>query len=234
VGIQEDYFYAAVSVDNVIFGFNDKDLKVLLIERNEEPFLNKWALPGALVNADEDLEDAPVRILKELTGLTNVYLDQVQVFGQVNRHPMGRVFTVAYYSLINIDHVQPTAHSFAEKVEWHNVVGLADLAFDHKQIIDSCLKKLRKMVQSRPIGFELLPEKFTLSQLQSLYEAVLNTAIDKRNFRKKILKMNILSDHGEMQKNVAHRPAKLYQFDPLNYKKLELEGFNFEINLVST
>ncbi len=222
-------FRTAFSVDNVIFGFDDADLKILLIRRAEEPFANHWALPGALVNQDEDLRDAPIRVLKELTGLDNVFLEQVKTFGKVNRHPSGRVITIAYYSLINIHKVAPQAMSFADEVSWIKIKDVDSLAFDHKEILDFSLVKLRRNVKLRPIGFELLPDTFTLSQLQSLYEAVLDKELDKRNFRKKILSMKLLLDVKQYQQGVAHRPAKLFSFNPERYLTLKAEGFNFEI-----
>lgn len=226
---KNNFFQTAFSVDNLIFGFDGEDIKILLIKRAEEPFANYWALPGALVNPDEDLRDAPIRVLKELTGLENVFLEQVKTFGKVNRHPKGRVITVAYYSLINIDKVEPRAQSFAEEVRWHKLKEVESLAFDHNEILDFCLDVLRRNVKLRPIGFELLPDSFTLSELQNLYEAVLDKPLDKRNFRKKILSMKLLQDAKKYQENVAHRPAKLYRFDPDRYLKLKSEGFNFEI-----
>jgi 8-oxo-dGTP diphosphatase len=222
-------FTTAFSVDNVIFGFDDADLKILLIKRAEEPFANHWALPGALVYHDENLRDAPMRVLKELTGLNNVFLEQVKTFGKVNRHPSGRVITIAYYSLINIHKVAPQAMSFAEEVSWIKIKDVDTLAFDHKEILEYSLDKLRRDVKLRPIGFELLPDTFTLSQLQSLYEAVLDKELDKRNFRKKIISMKLLLDVKEYQQGVAHRPAKLFSFDPERYLTLKSEGFNFEI-----
>ena len=185
--LHNEYFIGAFSVDNVIFGFDEGELKVLLIKRKEEPFKNHWALPGALVNPDEDLRDAPKRTLKELTGLDNVFLEQVFTFGKVNRHPKGRVITVAYFSLININNAELVASSFAEEVFWHPISKINSLAFDHLEIMKKCFDRLKRNVRTRPIGFELLPQAFSLSQLQSLYEAVLEKPLDKRNFRKKIL-----------------------------------------------
>lgn len=227
--LHNEYFIGAFSVDNVIFGFDEGELKVLLIKRKEEPFKNYWALPGALVNPDEDLRDAPKRILKELTGLENVFLEQVFTFGKVNRHPKGRVITVAYFSLIKINNAELVPSSFAEEVFWHPISKIDSLAFDHKEIMQKCFDRLKRNVRTKPIGFELLPTAFSLSQLQSLYEAVLEKPLDKRNFRKKILSMKILVDVKKIQKGVAHRPAKLYRFDNEKYEKFLSEGFSFEI-----
>ncbi|MEE9440221.1 MAG: NUDIX domain-containing protein [Saprospiraceae bacterium] len=226
---ENSYFNSAFSVDNVIFGLDDLKLKVLLIQRNSEPFKGRWALPGALVNPDENLRDSPKRVLEELTGLREVYLEQVHTFGKVDRHPKGRVVTVAYYSLVNIHKVKPKAASFASKVEWFDVFNISDLAFDHFEILNKCIKRLQDTVRIMPIGFELLPEKFTLSDVQSLYEAVLHKRLDKRNFRKKFLAMGILVDVNEYQKGVAHRPAKLFKFETKKYLEFKGKGFNFEV-----
>jgi len=230
----DSFFKSAFTVDNVIFGFDEGDLKVLLIKRGEAPFDGYWGLPGYFVNENEDLEQAANRVLSELTGLDNVYLEQVKTFGHTNRHPFGRVITVAYYSLVKISdykiniNIQSTV---AKKAKWHSVSSIPELAFDHSEILEACFSQLKSRVRVRPIGFELLPPKFTLTQLQHLYEAILDlkNGLDKRNFRKKILSMNLLVDLNEMQEGVAHRPAKLYQFDKEKYEQFLLDGYHFEI-----
>lgn len=211
---EEKYYKLAVSVDNIIFGFDEDALKVLLIKRSIDPYKGAWAIPGAMVRLDENLRDAPKRTLKELTGLEDVYLEQVHAFGKLYRHPAGRVITVGYYSLINIKEVKPQPSSFAMDIKWENVneIKSEDLPFDHFEILETCLKRLRKKFNEEPVGIGLLPEKFTLSMLQVLYETVLNISLDKRNFRKKILSMKYLDEVGEYQAGVAHRPAKLYTF----------------------
>lgn len=226
---RNSFFKSAFSVDNVIFGLKDSKLKVLLIKRSEEPFINEWALPGDLVSPDENLRDAPMRILGELTGMQDVYLEQVHTFGKVDRHPLGRVITVGYYSLVNIDLVKPRAASIASKVKWFDVFAISELPFDHFEILEKCIQRLQSSVREKPIGFELLPEKFTLSDVQELYEAVLNKKVDKRNFRKKFLSMGILVDVKEYQTGVAHRPAKLFSFETETYEAFKAKGFNFEI-----
>ena len=226
----EQFFISAVSVDNVIFGFDGGDLKILLVKRGEEPFTGKWALPGEMVFPQEDLQTAAARILKELTGLENVYLEQVQTFGHPARHPVGRVITIAYFSLIKIDQFQLYPSNWAQSAKWHSIAKLDDLAFDHNEIVRACFEKLRRRVRVQPIGFELLPPKFTLTDLQHLYEAILDVeSIDKRNFRKKILAMDILLECDEMQEGVAHRPAKLYRFDKERYENFVESGFSFEV-----
>jgi 8-oxo-dGTP diphosphatase len=224
-----NFFKSAFTVDNVIFGFDEGDLKVLLIKRGEEPYKDKWALPGYFVYPNEDLDAAAKRVLEELTGLRNVYLEQVKTFGAVDRHPFGRVITVAYFSLVKISDYNIQPASIAQKAQWHSISRVKDLAFDHNEILRSCFQRLKWLVRSRPVGFELLPPKFTLTELQHLYEAILETDLDKRNFRKKILSMNLLLDLAQTQEGVAHRPARLYQFDKERYYELLAEGFSFEL-----
>lgn len=226
---ENDMYKSTFSVDNVIFGFDKDHLKILLIKRKEAPFVGHWALPGDLVKPDEDLRASATRVLFELTGLKNLYLEQVFTFGKIDRHPFGRVITVAYNSLISINEVNIRPSSFAESVEWREVRSLETLAFDHLKIVETCLDKLQRELKFKPIGFELLPQEFTLTELQKLYEAVIEKELDKRNFRKKILSMNILSDRIGLQKNVNHRPAKLYSFDAKKYEIAKKNGFIFEL-----
>lgn len=224
------HFRSALTVDNVIFGFDEGDLKVLIIKRKEEPHQGEWALPGYFIRPEEDLDQAAKRVLKELTGLENVYLEQVKSFGSINRHPFGRVITVAYFSLVKVADFNPRPdYNIADEVRWFPVAKLDKLAFDHSEILNVCFERLKRQVRVQPVGFELLPPKFTLTELQHLYEAILETELDKRNFRKKILSMNLLIDLDEMQEGVAHRPARLYRFDPRKYEQFLNEGFNFEL-----
>lgn len=228
----DEYAKSAVTVDNVIFGFDDGALKVLLIKRGEPPYENQWALPGNFVYPNEDLNAAAGRVLYELTGLKDVYLEQVRTFGEVNRHPMGRVITVAYFSLIKIKEYQlQGTNRLSQRAEWISFTEAIDLAFDHDAILDACFRRLQRRVRMRPVGFELLPKKFTLTELQHLYEAILqpDKKIDKRNFRKKILSMKILVDLKEAQEGVAHRPAKLYKFDKKKYQRFVEAGYIFEV-----
>jgi 8-oxo-dGTP diphosphatase len=229
----ESFFKSAFSVDNVIFGFDGGDLKVLLIQRGAAPYKGRWALPGDLVYPNEDLDTAAERVLEQLTGLRDVYLEQVKTFGAVDRHPIGRVITVAYFSLINIGNYAVTPASFAQSAKWHSLSQVGELAFDHNEILESCVARLKQKVRTEPIGFELLPEKFTLTALQQLYESILNLSagrgLDKRNFRKKILSMNLLVECSELQEGVAHRPAKLYRFDSERYAQFLKEGYVFDL-----
>ncbi len=230
MAVFDKFFQSAFSVDNVIFGFDEGDLKVLLIKRGESPFEGSWALPGDLVYPTEDLDTAAVRILEELTSLKNVYLEQVKTFGGVDRHPLGRVITIAYYSLVKISDYKLRPSSFAAKASWHSVASIDQLAFDHSEILTACVERLKQSVRQRPVGFQLLPPKFTLTELQHLYEAILDTELDKRNFRKKILSMNLLVDLDQIQEGVAHRPAKLYKFDTLKYQEFLAKGYVFEVS----
>jgi len=226
---QEEKYKSFFSVDNIIFGYDHSDLKVLLIKRGGEPFLGMWALPGDKVKLDETLDHAALRILDELTGVKDVYLDQVYTFGEIERHPEGRVITIAYYSLINIKDVVLRPDSFAEEVAWKPIGSIENLAFDHQKIMNTCLQRLKQDIKLRPIGFELLPYKFTLTELQRLYEVILDQDLDKRNFRKKILSMNLLKTDHEYQSGVSHRPAKLYTFDAVKYEAAKKTGFVFEL-----
>ena len=182
-----------------------------------------------LINPQESIDQSVIRVLNDLTGLTDVYLNQVKTFGDVGRHPLGRVFTVAYYSLIKISDYELNPSSFAVEAKWHSVKRIGELAFDHNKIFATCREKLVNSLKIKPIGFELLPKEFTLTELQILYETILQQPFDKRNFRKKINSMKLLIDTGKLQKSVSHRPAKLYRFDKVKFLKLEKSGFNFEI-----
>lgn len=219
-----------LSVDCVVFGLDEQDLlKVLLIQRKLPPFEGKWALPGGFVHVDESLEFAALRELREETGIEKVYLEQLYTFGEVGRDPRDRVVSVAYYALVNLSEHRIQATTDASDAAWFAVTNLPHLAFDHDKILATALTRLKGKVRYEPIGFELLPKKFTLSQLQKLYETVLGQKLDKRNFRKKIIKMHFLVELNETQKHVSHRAARFYQFDEQKYLQLKEKGFNFEI-----
>ena len=223
------YPRAALTVDCVVFGLDENDLKVLLIQRGLDPFKEKWALPGGFVNLEESLEDAAIRELQEETGVQKVFLEQLYTYGAVKRDPRERIVSVAYYALINLFDHKLKADTDASNAAWFDVEDTPQLAFDHEEILTMGLERLKGKLRYQPIGFELLPRKFTLSQLQHLYEVVLNKKIDKRNFRKKILKMGFLDELDEIQQDVAHRAARLYRFDENKYNDLVKQGFNFEI-----
>lgn len=217
-----DYFNIAISVDCVIFGYDDKVLKVLLIKSDLEEFSGLYSLLGDLVRPDEDLESAPYRVLSERTGMDDVYLEQVHTFGSIGRHPSGRVITTAYYSLIDIRHHKLSLNH--NDIHWHTVNDIKKLAFDHKLILNTCLQRLRNQSMEHPVVFNLLQDKFSLRELQEVYEAILAVKLDRRNFRKKMAVKAWLQDLNEMESNLSHRPAKLYalkkQFKTANTKNL--------------
>jgi 8-oxo-dGTP diphosphatase len=224
-----DHPRPSLTVDAVVFGFDDEDLKVLLIQRALEPFQGAWALPGGFVRIEESLEAAVRREVKEETGLKDIFLEQLYTFGEPARDPRGRVVSVAYYGLVTLAQHDVRAATDARNAAWFPVAELPSLAFDHSAILEAAHKRLQGKVRYQPIGFELLPERFTLSQLQHLYETVLERELDKRNFRKKILSMGLLIDTKEIQQDVAHRAARLFSFNHKKYLALEKKGFNFEI-----
>jgi len=228
-----NYSYAyprpAVAVDCVVFGLDDTDLRVLLIQRDLPPYEGSWALPGGFVETDESLEEAARRELLEETGIDIVYLEQLYTFGEVGRDPRDRVITVAYYALVKLRDHRVHAATDARNAAWFGVQDLPRLAFDHDGILATAQERLRGKVRYQPIGFELLPAKFTLRQLQHMYETILDRQLDKRNFRKKILSMDLLKELDEVESDVAHRAARLYRFDKRKYRRLTKQGFNFEI-----
>lgn len=223
------YPRAALTVDCVVFGFDGGDLKVLLIQRALEPFKGRWALPGGFVRVDETLDNAARRELEEETGLKNVFLEQLYSFGKMDRDPRERVVSVAYYALVKLSDHRAKAATDAANARWFPVSKIPKVAFDHAEILAAARDRLTGKVRYQPIGFELLPPKFTLSQLQGLYEAVLETKLDKRNFRKKVLSFGLLVPLKETQMTGRHRPAQLFRFDADKYEKLKQRGFNFEL-----
>lgn len=224
-----EYPRPALTVDVVVFALDEEDLKVMLIQRDLEPFAGRWALPGGFVHVDEPLETAARRELEEETGLRDIFVEQLYTFGAVDRDPRERIVTVAYYALVNLAGHEIRPSTDARNAAWFAVSELPKLAFDHERILATAHERLRGKVRYQPIGFELLPAKFTLRQLQHLYEVILDRPLDKRNFRKKILSMDILVELDEIEKDVAHRAARLYRFDKRKYDRLTKRGFNFEI-----
>lgn len=224
-----EYPRAALTVDCVVFGLDDAELKVLLIERGVPPFAGTWALPGGFVHVDETLDAAAARELQEEAGLRDVFLEQLYTFGGVDRDPRERVVTVAYYALVNIREHELRAATDARNAAWFPVFDPPRLAFDHAEILDVALARLKGKVRYQPLGFELLPAKFTLSQLQHLYETILERPLDKRNFRRKVLALGVLAETDEIQQDVAHRAARLYRFDERRYRRLAREGLSFEL-----
>ena len=223
------YPRAALTVDCVVFGFDDGDLKVLLIERALSPFKGSWALPGGFVRVDETLDEAARRELQEEAGLQEVFLEQLYTFGTVDRDPRERVVSVAYYALVKMADFSTKAATDAADARWFPISKVPKLAFDHAEILAAALARLKGKVRYQPIGFELLPPKFTLSQLQHLYEVVLETELDKRNFRKKVLSFGLLVPLKETQMAGRHRPAQLFRFDTDKYEKLSKKGLFFQV-----
>ena len=219
---------ASISVDCVIFGYDKHDLKVLVLKSDMPLYKGKYSLLGDLLRHDENTDQSAIRVLKKHTGLTDLFMKQVSTFSDVERHPLGRVVTVAYYSLVQLNDSLMSLSTHNASLKWKKVSEIKDLAFDHKLIFDKCLKQLRYGLREKPIGFNLLPEKFTLKQLQNLYEKVLDIEIDKRNFRRKLKSIDLLVDVNENQTDVNHRPAKLYSFDKVRYDTKKKKGFNFE------
>lgn len=225
----DEFFKSAFSVDCVIFGYHEKQLKVLLIERGTEPFEDFWALPGDLVYPYEDLDAAAVRVLNDLTSLNDVPIRQVHTFGKVNRHPLGRVITVGYMALVETTDLKPQASSWAKNTKWHNVKRLPKLAFDHREILNDALSKLRDVAQSEPIWSKVLPSKFTMTQLQEFFETLLEKKLDKGNFRKKAQELKFLVKLDEVQTNVKHRPSLMYKFDEKKYQDLKNKRSYFQL-----
>lgn len=229
-----DYPRPALTVDCAVFGFDSQggdegSLKLLLIQRKLPPFEGQWALPGGFVEMNETLDEAARRELLEETGVEDIFLEQLYTFSGLDRDPRERIVSVAYYALINLEEHPLQAASDAEDAQWFAVRALPPLAFDHAEIFQVAIARLQGKLSYEPIGFELLPQKFTLTQLQQLYETVLEKALDKRNFRKKILKTDCLIPLAEKQQNVRHRAAQLYQFDQEKYQTLKQAGFLFEL-----
>ena len=226
-----EYERPGLTVDCVIFGLDleEENLKVMLIERDLEPFKGTWAVPGGFVRPGETLEEAATRELQEETGITDVFLEQLYTFGDPGRDPRGWVVSVAYYALVSPEKHAIRAATDARQARWFPVTSLPRLAFDHVEILRTALGRIRGKLTYAPIGFELLPQKFTIKQLQKLYEIVLGTKLDNRNFRKKIFGMDVLKELGETQRGVPHRAARLYKFDERKYRQLIKRGLNFEL-----
>lgn len=226
-----EYERPGLTVDCVIFGLDleEESLKVLLIERDIEPFRGIWAIPGGFVHSGESLIEAAARELQEETGINEVFLEQLYTFGDPGRDPRGWVVSVAYYALVSPEQHAVHAATDARQARWFPVTTLPSLAFDHVEILQTALGRIRGKLTYAPIGFELLPQKFTIKQLQKLYEIVLGRKLDNRNFRKKIFGMDVLRELDEMQKGVPHRAARLYRFDERKYRQLVKRGLNFEL-----
>ncbi len=220
-----------VAVDAVVFGYTSREgLSVLLIKRNIQPFKDSWALPGGLVGDAESLEEAVQRELKEETGVNINYLEQLYSFGKPGRDPRNRVISITYYGLVKPDAFELYADTDAADVAWFNIKKLPQLAFDHKGILTAAHERLKNKMLYQPVGFELLEEKFPFSELEKLYMAVLDRPIDRRNFKKKVIKFGFLEETAEKQAlDGAGRPGNLFRFNKQKYFHLQKEGINFEI-----
>ena len=207
-----------VAIDCVVFGFKDGELKILIQQRNFEPFQGVWSLMGGFVRADEDIDEAARRVCKELTGLKDVYMRQVGTYGKVDRDPGARVVSIAYCVLIDIDRCNEQLNMMNNSY-WENITTLPDMFFDHKDMIRDALKLLQRKVSREPVGFNLLPPLFTLTQLQTLHEAILGEKMDKRNFRKRVVEMNFIEKTDQVDKTSSRRGASLYRFNSSEYKR---------------
>lgn len=217
-----------VALDCIVFGFDGEALKLLLIKRNFEPEQGKWSLMGGFLEAEEDLEVAANRILYDLTGLKDIYFEEIKTFGKVNRDPVERTLSICFFALINI-HAHNQDSAKAQNAYWIDLKNRPNLIFDHNQMVDMALEELRYKAALHPIGFELLPEKFTIPQLQKLYEAIYDTPLDRRNFSRKILSTNLLIDTGEKNQNSTTKKAILYQLDKEKYQS-QFNAFHYFIS----
>lgn len=221
-----DYPRPAVTTDCVIFGYDGKSLKVLLVERGIEPFKGCWAFPGGFLEMDEDALTGARRELKEETGLDQAFMEQFHTFSEVGRDPRGRVITIAYYALVKISDVR--GGDDATRAEWFSLADVPPLAFDHDRILRMATSRLRERIHFEPVGFELLPEIFTMPQLQNLYEAILEVRFDRRNFASKMLKLGILEETGERPKDAARSVPVRYRFNRIRYEEMKAKGFRLE------
>jgi hypothetical protein len=219
-----------LAVDCIIFGYDitEKELKLLLIKRSFEPAKGQWSLSGGFVQEGEGLDDAANRVLCSLTGFSDLYMEQLYTYGEVERDPGDRVISTAYFSLIGIHEIE---NELREKygAHWRSISNLPDLIFDHRRMVNRALKELIEKVKVHPVGFELLPEKFTLVQLQNLYEAIYQKSIDKRNFRKKILSMNLLEKQDDKERETSKKGAWYYRFNKEKYEEFTRNGFFFNL-----
>ena len=221
----KDYDRMLIAVDCIIFGFDGENLKALLIKRGFEPGLGCWSLMGGFINNEESVDAGAARVLGELTGLTEIYMEQLYCFGEVNRDPGGRVISIAYFALIKINNSLQLMEGHHAK--WFNIKRLPSMIFDHKKMIIMAKERLREKVANHPIGFELLPERFTLPHLQNLYEAIYDTTFDKRNFSRKILSLNILKKLAIKEKANSRKGAYYYMFDSKKYNNLSRQAIKF-------
>jgi len=225
--VQQDKMY--VATDCIIFGFDEGKLKLLIFKRRVEPLMGEWSLIGSFVKIDEDVDEAAKRVLFEITGLENVFMEELKTYGKADRDPGFRCISIGQYALIRIEDYDK---ELVEKhgAHWYELDEIPNLVLDHNQMVKDALGRLRRKARYQPIGFELLPEKFTIPQLQQLYEVIYQDELDARNFRKKVFSYNVLIKLEEKDKSSSRRGAFLYKFDDINYQKLLKSGYNFEIS----
>jgi hypothetical protein len=224
-----DYIISNISVDCSIFGFEDSKLKLLLIQHGRGPMISQWALPGDYLAKDMDLNTMPIEVLKRLTGLNDVYVEQLGAFGDLNRVDYRRVVTIAYYALISPRKFELKIGEGASNVAWFDIDQIPTLIFDHNLIVQKSLERIRQDIKIHPIGFELLPKKFTLTNIQRLYEEISGIKLDTRNFRRKILATGILTNLNEVDSTVPYRAPALFAFDQEKYNKYKEEGYFIEL-----
>ncbi len=224
-----EYPRPSVTTDCVIFGFDGISINILLIERGIEPFKGEWALPGGFVNMEESTEEGAKRELYEETGIKDVFIEQLYTFSDVNRDPRGRVISVAYYALVRTSDYEVLAGDDASKAQWFSLKETPSLAFDHDMVLRVAHNRLKAKIRYQPVGFELLNEKFTMPELQLLYESILGIKFDRRNFSTKMMKTGLLVALDEKKKGTPHRAPRLLKFDKNKYNELLSSGFNFEI-----
>lgn len=222
---QYKYPHPSVTTDCVIFGFDGIDLKVLLIERGIDPFKGQWAFPGGFMQMDESAEEGAARELEEETGLKNVYIEQLQAFSAVNRDPRERVVTIAFYALVKLSDVK--GGDDATQARWFSLKEIPALAFDHESILRVAISRLKEKLHFEPIGFELLPEQFSMTELKNLYEAILDVKLDRRNFYHKLKTLGLIEPL-ENQEKKRHNDPLLYRFNAGKYKELKQKGFRIE------
>ncbi|OIN60048.1 NUDIX hydrolase [Arsenicibacter rosenii] len=223
------YPQPSVTVDCVIFGYDGKQLSVLLLNRKEEPYAGMWTIPGGFLYLDETLEASADRILTTKTGIASLFLEQLFTFGKPDRDPRGRVLSVAYYALINPERFELSAGNMANDVNWFPIGQLPELGFDHNDVLKTAIQRLQAKATYQPIGFELLNPQFTISELQDLYECILDVKLDRRNFHKKMMASGIVRPTGQKRLGEKNRAPELFEFDREQYNELVKSGFQFKI-----
>ncbi len=218
-----------LAVDCIIFGFDIEGLKLLIFKRHYQPLAGEWSLLGSFVERDENIKDTAHRVLKEVTGFNKIFVEQLHTFGSVARDSGDRVVSIAYWSLIKLNEQNTHLNVEGYEAKWVDFKKVPKLVLDHNEMVNVALSRLRERARIRPIGFELLPDKFTLPQLFNLYQAIYQTTLDDRNFRRKILRSGLLLELGEKDKSTSKRGAQLYKFDYDRYEQLTKEGYLFEI-----